>query len=168
VSPVWVNESELQFGPFDVNDIFEPERSPGIAALGKGISKVEFILHSKNKAAHIVTLLEAKSTIPRETDVFFADIKTKMLHSLTVWALAIAGRQNAIYHELPQQLKRSSDLKHTLQLILVIPPMPDHALVGATEKFRKMMQPEIRLWSIPEQYVRVLNTKRVQAMGLVQ
>jgi hypothetical protein len=114
-----------------------------------------------------VCLIEAKSSIPRETTAFFTDIKTKMIHSLTLWLLAVVKRQPAVQKELPPAMRHVADAAKPCMLILVIPPMPSHALVGASDKFRKVMGADLRLWNIGAQNVRVLNEEKARLYGLV-
>lgn len=164
-----IPESGLEFGPFDANNIFHIEKSPALTALGSGIKKVEFILMRSTPQGSTVTvcLVEAKSSIPRETTEFFGDVKTKMIHSLTLWLLAVVKRQPAVQKELPPAMRHVADAAKPCMLILVIPPMPSHALVGASDKFRKVMGADLRLWNIAAQNVRVLNEEKARLYGLV-
>lgn len=162
-----IPESGLEFGPFDANNIFQIEKSSAVTALGTGIKKVEFILMLATKQGSTVCFIEAKSSIPRETTAFFGDIKTKMIHSLTLWLLAVVKRQPALHKDLPPAMRHVADAAKPCMLILVIPPMPSHALVGASEKFRQIMAPDLRLWNIGAQNVRVLNEEKARLYGLV-
>lgn len=164
---VYVTESGVRFGPFDPDHIFQIERSPSIAALGEGVKKVEFILKRANTGNNAIFFIEAKSSIPREADAFFSDIKMKMLHSLTLWLLALVKRHATLHSELPLALHRTVDAAKPYMLILVIPLMPNHALVGATDKFRQIMGADLRVWHIGAQNVRVLNEEKARSCGLI-
>lgn len=159
-----IKESGLCFGPFEETALFEFERSPGIALLGSGIKKVEFALsQGKNKQ---IVFVEAKSSIPRETDAFFSAVKIKLVHSLTLWMLGLTRRHPELFGELPEGLNRRIDATRPLAFLLVIPGMPDHALAPATDKLRRTLDADLRLWNIPAQNVRVLNESKASHIGL--
>ncbi|MBP8285439.1 MAG: hypothetical protein KAX57_01215 [Rhodoferax sp.] len=162
-----ISESGLEFGPFDETHIFQIEKSPAANALGTGIKKVEFIVKRATKQGNAVWLIEAKSSIPRDATAFFGQIKTKMIHSLTLWLLALVKRHPGLHKDLPLAMRHAADAAIPCLLILVIPPMPSHALVGASEKFRQVMGPDLRLWNIGAQNVRVLNEEKARFYGLV-
>jgi len=166
---VWVEESGVIFGPFDEEAIFLVEQSPAVEALGENLKKVEFMvsLATPNDQSKTV-LVEAKSSIPKERDSFFVEIRDKMLHSLAWWGMTLAGKHPTISEELPTMLKEGDAIRGRIDLVLVIPLMPDEFLTGATDKFRSIMQGDARAWGIEIQNVRVLNRARAETYGVVQ
>lgn len=162
---VQIIESGVTFGDFAPEDVFEIEKSNAVKKLGDGVSKVEFIV--KQHQVSRIVFLEAKSSFPRESDAFFDQVKQKMVHSLIIWFSAVVGRHEAIKAEIGQNLQKILELKKPIQLILVIPNMPDKICFEATEKFRKVMRLDRRLWNIKETDIRVLNLNKVSKLGLV-
>ncbi|WEL53973.1 hypothetical protein PZ739_19325 [Pseudomonas kermanshahensis] len=165
---IWINESGVRFGPFEECDIFIIENSPTVSALGEHLKKVEFLLSMPTSGGKRKTVfLEAKSTIPRERDAFFNEVKEKMLHSLATWFMALVGKHGDIGKELPEALSGQKLIQDQIDLILVIPPIPDTHLSDATDKFRAVMMGDIKAWGILPSNVRVLNISRAKAYGVI-
>jgi hypothetical protein len=165
---VWIEESGVQFGPFEECDIFRVENSPGILALGDHLKKVEFALSMLTPSGdRKIVFLEAKSTIPRDRDEFFREIRDKMLHSLTTWLMALIGKHPEICEELPASLNNQNLIHGQIELILVIPLIPDPHLNDATDKFRAVMMGDARAWGISPSNIRVLNTSRAKVYGVI-
>lgn len=162
---IQILESGVLFGDFDADSLFQIEQSEAVKKLGDGISKVEFIYRAENE--HNVIFLEAKSSYPRDAVAFFEEIKQKMLHSLIIWFTSVSGRHLNIKEELGQNLNKIKLLRKPIQLLLVIPKMPDDACVQASHKFRKSWDVERRLWNIKDIDIVVLNTERARKKGLV-
>ncbi|MEA2028172.1 MAG: hypothetical protein U9N49_04290, partial [Campylobacterota bacterium] len=121
---VQVSESGVDFGDFLEDDLFQIEKVlSDYVQLGEGINKVEFILKSYYDGTSIV-FVEAKSSIPRDSNKFFEEIKSKMIHSITVWFSAVAGRHSKLQDHLPKNHKNLNILKLPIKLILVIPKVP--------------------------------------------
>lgn len=158
-----ISESGVLFGDFEEDKVFQIESSKAVAELGEGISKVEFVLVQDEK----ILFLEAKSSMPRDTTEFFEEIKQKMLHSLVVWFASVAGRHKAIKNELVASLQGAYTLKKPISLILVVPKMPSAYCSPATDKFRKLLTIERKLWNIKDTDIRVVNTAQANKMGLV-
>ena len=75
---ITIKESGVTFGHFDEKDIYKIENSAGHQGLGDGFKIVEFTYINKNN----LFVIEAKSTIPRPTNVddynkFWAEIFEK-------------------------------------------------------------------------------------------
>lgn len=162
---IHIEESGVVFGEFLPENVFEIEKARSVSQLGDGIKKVEFILHQAEE--NRVIFLEAKSSYPREAEKFLTDIQQKMTHSLIIWFTAIVGRHDEIKTEIGEQLKRVRQLKRNIHLILVVPNMPSEHCVIASDKLRKALNVERRLWNIRECDIRVLNTEKAKRMGLV-
>jgi len=161
-----ISESGVIFGDFEKDKVFQIEHSKAVAALGDDISKVEFVLVQDES----ILFVEAKSSMPKrllDQEIFFEKIKKKMLHSLVVWFASIAGRHKAIKNELAASLQGANTLKKPISLILVVPKMPSMYSSPATDKFRKLLNIERKLWNIKETNIRVINMAQANKMGLV-
>ncbi len=161
-----INESGITFGDFLDDDVFEIEKVLTGIDFGKGIYKVEFIFHNPSGNGKIL-LVEAKSSIPRESKEFFAEIRLKMIHSLTLWFTAVCGRHENITSFLPESLKNSSQLILPIHMCLVIPEVPDNMLPQFTDKFRACLSVERKIWAIKYSDIMVLNKDKARKYGLV-
>lgn len=163
-----VEESGIRFGPFHESDIFFIEQSPAVHALGEHVKKVEFAVRMPTRRGDRKTVfLEAKSTIPKEREVFFQGIRDKMLHSLAILTLALTGKHLYVRDELPTELGAQHVINEQVDLILVVPNAPDQYLYDMTDKFRTVLQGDIRAWGISPQNVRVLNARTAVNYGVI-
>lgn len=161
MTKVTVNESGVIFGEFLNHDIFEVEKVLTDLNYGDGINKVEFILKQK-RSKPMILLVEAKSSIPRDSSIFFEEIKSKMIHSLTIWFSAICGRHSSLQSSLSKNLKNIENLKLPIKMILVIPTVPDELLEQISQKFKKSLEIERKIWDIDYSHVVVLNESRAK------
>jgi hypothetical protein len=100
---VQVHESGVTFGDFCDADVFLVEQAVTNAQMQQDrIKSVEFILRQEVSGKSVVSLVEAKSSIPSETAGFFDDIRQKMLSSLAVWFCTVTGRHRALKTILPE------------------------------------------------------------------
>lgn len=163
MSSIEISESGVKFGPFDENNIFLIESltenyfSPG------GISRVEFVLKTGNS----VYLVEAKSSIPRETEYFFCGIKSKIVHSLILWFNLTLSRLSSANIDLPENLRDIQNLQQQIRLLLIIPDVPNELLPQFSEAFRSSLRKERLIWGIDYQNVLVLNKEKATGLGLV-
>ncbi|WP_337157595.1 hypothetical protein [Pseudomonas putida] len=164
---IWIDEPGVRFGPFEDTNLYHIEQSPALAGLGDGIKKVEFVFSRPDVENPEVLFVEAKNTIPRETEDFFGEIKQKMLDSLVLWMLGGVNRHEEIYRELPDILSGPEAFRRTISLILVVPGIPDDYLPTATDKFRRVMSKDCRVWKINLHKVWVVNLAHARKLGLV-
>lgn len=163
-----IPESGVIFGDFDACDIFAIEQSLLEHRISeKGVKTVEFILRQTHDGVHHVTLVEAKSSVPRQAASFFSDIQLKMQHSLTIWFCTVVGRHVQLAKALPERLSHIKALRLPLRLVLVIPELPDAILPQMTDMFRKAVSLDRQLWGIEHAAVLVLNKARAERFGLI-
>jgi hypothetical protein len=138
----------MTFGSFVDNDLFE-----FIVRNGSGKPAIIFV--------------EAKRSVPRESDLFFAEIRLKMIHALTVWFTAVCGRQEKLNNLIPDNLKQAEHLKLPIKMCLVIPEVPDQYLIPLSDKFRQFLRAERMIWAIGYSDISVLNASRAKKYGLI-
>lgn len=163
-------ESGLQF-EFDSNNCYRIELCPAANALGDGIKKAEFLcLQNQN-----LVVLEAKSSIPQETKdparyaEFWQEIYDKLQNSLQITFLGLAGRHNNVRDELPENFKTIDWSALNIQLVLVIPDVPDQHLSPMTDTLRQLFTPLFhRLWRIKPVDIMVLNRDMAQRKSLCE
>ena len=164
---VTITESGVTFGEFEHDNVFQIEKILTDLHYGDGINKVEFILKHKSNNPSVL-LVEAKSSIPRESDGFFEEIKLKMIHSLSIWFSTICGRHTSLKSSLVRNLKNTEDLALPIKLILVIPKLPDQLLEQISQKFKKSMEVERKIWNIDYAHILVLNESRARKYKLIE
>ncbi|KFL34034.1 MULTISPECIES: hypothetical protein [unclassified Sulfurospirillum] len=159
-------ESGVTFGAFKQDNVFLIEKVLTDLDYGDGINKVEFILKHKTGTSSVI-FLEAKSSIPKESDGFFEEIRRKMIHSLTLWVSTICGRHSSLKNSLAKNLKSKEDLLLPIKLILVIPKLPDELLEQISQKFKKSLEIERKIWDINYSHIMVLNESRARKYKLI-
>lgn len=161
-----ITESGMTFGRFAPNDVFEFEKVLTELKFGDHVSKVEFIVRYGLGSAAVV-FVEAKRSVPRQSDVFFAEVRLKMIHALTVWFTAVCGRHEQLLKVIPDNLNKVEHLKLPLKMYLVIPEAPDSMLPQLSDKFRQSLSAEQKIWAIRYSDISVLNESRAKKQGLV-
>lgn len=159
-------ESGVTFGEFKATNVFQIESILTQLQYGEGINKVEFILKHKTDTSSVI-FLEAKSSIPKESDAFFEEIRLKMIHSLTLWFSTVCGRHSSLKSSLVKNLKSVENLKLPIKFILVIPTIPDTHLEQISQKFKKSLEIERKIWDIDYAHVMVLNESRAKKYNLI-
>ena len=166
MSGINLGEFGVVFGTFDGDDIFEIEKILTDIKFEDGVKKVEFIVKMQDKG-NSIALVEAKSSIPRNSKDFFEEIKLKMAHSLTVWFACVCGRHSGLATKLPINLNKICNLASPLKLILVVPTAPDDMLPGLSDSFRKALRVERALWDIGYSDILVLNESKARTYRLI-
>lgn len=167
-----IEESGVVFGEFESDDLLPIENALSRHRLAeKGVKTVEFIVrqHQGGRSGKLlVSLIEARSSVPRQTGAFFEEIRQKMQHSLIVWFCTVLGRHPALSGDLPANLSQSKHLCLPLRLILVVPTLPDAYLAQMTDAFRAAIRLDCCLWGIDHSAVLVLNASRAARLGLIK
>ncbi len=162
-----IKESGVTFGDYSQEDVFELEKVLSAMKLGEHVCKVEFIVRTGVGKASAVAFIEAKSSIPKESDNFFTGICLKLTHSLVVWFAAVCGRHKNVETLLPSNLRLLSHLKLPIKLILVLPTVPDDKLQPMSDKLRRMLMAEQKIWAIKSSDINVINQTRAEKFGLI-
>ena len=164
-----ISESGVTFGPFAPEDCYHIEASTARLALGKKAVKIaEFAVKLQTtNGESILALVEAKSSIPREPDGFFAEIREKLVNTFTLLMLASMGRQLEMSSELPASIRELPLDSCRIHLFLVIPNIPDEYLPPIMDKFRKLLQVERKTWALHESDLWVLNERTARLRGLI-
>lgn len=163
-----IPESGVIFGYFPADSCYQIEHSKGHKSLGDGFKMVEFTYLAGEK----LFIVEAKSTIPKASskpdyENFWNDIYEKFENALLLQLMGSLGRNQAAANELPKHLKQLNWEQATLQLRLVIPPVPNEFLPPLTETFRKRLQKISKQWSIHSSHLFVINENKARQEGLL-
>ncbi|WP_329766305.1 hypothetical protein [Stenotrophomonas geniculata] len=163
---ITIIESGMTFGPFPDEDIYPIETCPSATTLGANIKRVEFIVQLDLGKKKKFSLVEAKSSIPRETDIFWSEVLEKFQHSLLIWTLGATGRHASVQAALPTSFKEHGWSNKEIELILVIPDVPDHMLPTFSDQFRRVAPGFYRSSGIDFSRIVVLNHKQAHQHGL--
>lgn len=151
-----IEESGIEFGPFSKDDFFAIEEALQQKKLSsKGVCSVEFVVKNNNS----LIFLEAKTSIPRDSDNFFTEITEKFEHSLIVFVNALLKRNN-LQNDLPANFTVNDSSLQSIKLLLVIKSVPSDYLQQLTDKLRKSLKSVSVLWSIEPQNIQLINEER--------
>ena len=151
-----IEESGIEFGPFSKDDFFAIEEALQQKKLSsKGVCSVEFVVKNNNS----LIFLEAKTSIPRDSDNFFTEITEKFEHSLIVLVNALLKR-NDLQNDLPANFTVNDSSLQSIKLLLVIKSVPSDYLQQLTDKLRKALKDVSVLWSIKPQNIQLINEER--------
>lgn len=151
-----VYESGMMFGSFCKDDFFAIEKVVQEDKLsGDGVCSVEFLVKQDSS----LIFLEAKSSIPRETEDFFNEITKKFSHSLIIFVNSLLKR-NRLQCHLPSGLSNDKCFLLKIKLLLVIKGVPDEYLMLLTDKLRSSLQELPKLWNVAPNDILVINEAR--------
>lgn len=151
-----VYESGMIFGPFCKDDFFAIENVVQEGKLsGDGVCSVEFLVKQDSS----LIFLEAKSSIPRETEDFFNEITKKFSHSLILFVNSLLER-NRLQCHLPSGLRNDKCFLLKIKLLLVVRGVPDSYLMLLTDKLRSSLKALAKLWSVAPSDILVINEGR--------
>lgn len=146
---VEINESNMVFGEFEEDKVFQIEKSIIHNKIGNGIKVVEFILL---KNTNELNFIEAKSSSPRPTkdniirfDEFIGEISDKFIHSFNLYYSAILKR-NENYSEINNKFFQLDNSKLKLKFILVIKNHEIDWLMPISEALKKNLSYHNTIW----------------------
>lgn len=146
---VEINESNMVFGEFEEDKIFQIEKSIIHNKIGNGIKVVEFILL---KNMNELNFIEAKSSSPRPTkdniirfDEFIGEISDKFIHSFNLYYSAILKR-NENYSEINNNFFQLDNSNLKLKFILVIKNHEIDWLMPISEALKKNLSYHNTIW----------------------
>ena len=160
-------ESEMTF-EFNDEICFRIETSTLYQKLQpKGIKTVECLLIKKNQ----LWFIEAKPTSPKETtqprfDDYIEEIKTKFIHSLTLFNSIYIQRYDN--NELPSQFKQLELSKIEPIFILIIKDHQKDWLSPLKDELQKQLKLTAKLWHLKGAWIRLMNEELAKEAGLIR
>lgn len=141
---VQIIESNMIFGDFEEDKVFEIEKSKLHGKAGNGIKTVEFLLLRNENELNFV---EAKSSSPRPTkqntirfNEFIDEISDKFIHSFNLFYSAILGR-NKVYGELNNNFFELDNSRIKFKFILVIKGHDIEWLLPISDALKRKLYP---------------------------
>lgn len=168
-----ITESEMNFGEYKEENLFEIEKSDLLKSLGEGIKTVEFILLHRERN---IIFLEAKKSCPNQNNMYdtlekerkfeeyYSSITQKFTESLQVYFAAILNRcgdKNEIGNNL-QNIENYKD--RDILFVLVIKNANISWLSGVKAILENKLLSLCKIWKIK---VLVLNYELAQKKGLI-
>lgn len=165
---ITVTESGMEFGPFDVDNLFYVEKSPYVANM-RGIKACEFVLWVEQQGELI--FIEAKSSVPNPTASpekykdYFIEMLEKFDNSLQLLAAGTKSRSKELAAELGAGIANLDWQNSQILFYLVIPKAPDQFLDGLTSKLRQSLDRQLKIWRA-EAFV--INERLARSKGLLR
>ncbi|SFB08031.1 hypothetical protein [Clostridium frigidicarnis] len=165
---VQVNESNMTFGDFQDDKIFQVEKSKLHNKIGNGIKVVEFILlNDKNQ----LSFIEAKSSSPRPVkentirfNEYIDEIYEKFIHSFNLYYSAVLNRNND-YGEIHDNFFQLDNSKVKFRFILVIKGHRIEWLMPLSDALKEKLSYHNTIWKSD---VIVMNDKIAAEYNLVK
>jgi hypothetical protein len=167
-----IKESEMDFGEFEINDLFQIETSRIYEELGSGVKTVEFILKHNNN----ILFVEAKKSCPNAAnkdeseekkvkfEEFYSDVPEKFADSLQVFLACLTERYSDM-SEVGISLVKQKTLKDMkLRFVLVITSAEVEWLAGPKAILEERLIKYRRIW---DAQVVVLNQELAREYKLV-
>lgn len=154
---VIISESDMQFGEYEEEQIFQLEKSSQYTKKLRpnGIKSCEFILRRDNK----LYFVEAKKSCPRQIEAgtseekrikyrkYIYDIVLKMRHSLALYSNILLERYDT--EGMPELLRERNLSDLEIRLVLVVKNAEKGWLAPFQDVFRNELRDELRIWKIP-------------------
>lgn len=165
---VQINESNMVFGDFEEERIFEIEKSKLHNKIGNGIKVVEFVfLRNENE----LNFIEAKSSSPRPTkeniirfNEFIEEISDKFIHSFNLF-YSVLLKRNKDYGEMNNNFFELDNSKIKLKFILVIKGHEIEWLLPISDALKKKISYQNIIW---KSELIVMNDKIANKYNLVK
>lgn len=169
-----IRESEMLFGDFPEENLFQIENSQLQLSFGRGIKTVEFILLRKNEK---LLFVEAKQSCPNSAnknenkdkeksfEEYYSEIEQKFEDSLQMFLTSVLKR-NSYVDGIGVKLKEKKDYTKTgICFILVIKNAKDETwLAGPKTELEDRLKRIVKIWDVK---ILVLNEQMAMEYGLV-
>jgi hypothetical protein len=167
-----IRESEMDFGAYEINDLFRIETSRIYKDLGSGVRTVEFILKQNNN----ILFVEAKKSCPNAAnkdeshekkvkfEEFYSEMLEKFVDSLQVFLASLTERYSDT-SEVGMNLVGQKTLKNiNLRFVLVITSAKLEWLAGPKAMLEEILIKYRRIWNVQ---VVVLNQELAREYKLI-
>lgn len=170
-----IEESGMQFGPFDVDDCFLIEQSGLYQRIRQGVKISEMAVLRQVQGGPAIWIIEAKSSSPRpdSTDAagrfecFVDEVSEKLDNALKLMLAGCLGRHGATEDLLPRNFRKLDLERVGFRLILVIKGHQPAWCVPLQDALLKALLPLVRTMGLPPTVVAVINDDRARKWGLI-
>lgn len=165
---IQINESNMIFGDFEEDKVFQIESSKLHKNVGNGIKVVEFILLSKKDE---LSFIEAKSSSPKPVkdniirfNEFINEISDKFIHSFNLYYSAVLRRCKEC-HELNSRFVDLDNSQIKFKFILVIKVHRIEWLMPLSDALKEKLAYHNTIW---KSQVVVLNDEQAKEYKLIK
>ena len=164
---ITISESGMLFGEYCEADLFQMEKSSVYAALGDGVSTVEFVLRRKGDE---ILFIEAKQSTPHpdnpeDFDTFIDEVYCKFAHSVDIFFSLVTKRLEDKDNEMPIYFKTTDYSLPAIKLLLVINGHEIKWLPPVLHALRRKLIRIIKTWRLD---IAVLNNEQALEYGLIK
>ena len=176
---ITIEESGMRFGPFAETHCFQIENSPLHNSAQPGVQIAEFLLikNVQDDEPPQVWIIEAKSSSPNPNSLlpdgaenflgFIAEIRDKMLNTLTLGVTACIGRHANAGQALPQAFTDLPLGRTVFRLVLVINGHKEKWLPPLQDALVKELRVTSKTWNLGARSVVVMNDTMARDHGLI-
>ena len=165
-----IDESNMRFGPYNEEDIFQIEKSSLYAELSDKVKITEFILV---KTSQKINIIEAKSSSPQpekkvDYKTFIREIYEKFVNTFSLTLALVLKRFPSEYETLPGNLKNIDVSKVKCIFILVIHGHEEKWLPPIQDSLNQLLYPFLKTWALDSASVIVMNDEIARRKKLIQ
>lgn len=170
-----IQESNMSFGPFNVEECFRVEESKLYSRIkNSGAKTVEFILLRPDSSNNSLWFVEAKESTPNSTNPdntkrfqeFINDVSSKLTDSLSLLISSSIGRHD-VSDEIPPAIKQTNLSSCNFCFVLVIKGHNINWLPDLQNAFNKHLRKTFSTWKFGPTPLRVLNEDGARRLGLI-
>ena len=167
-----INESSMNFGPFDKKNIWNIEKTQLYASLGKGVKIAEFVYFDENLTSKLY-IVEAKTSSPRkESDEnnfqnYINDIRDKFINTLSLYMAVRLKRDFCCDAELPDGLNNVDAGTAVINFVLVIKNSKNEWLPVINDALRDALRTTMKTWALSPTSVKAITEEKAKSIGLV-
>ena len=163
-----VEESGMDFGPFDENYLYEIEHSDLHRAIGKGIKIAEFVFYEDSSKCF--SIIEAKSSSPRPESgenfsKYIHEIEEKLTNAFLLLNSAILKRHGN--PNIPAVIMNTKLDEPAYRFFLVIRGHEKEWLPPLQDAMNMVLNRYLKTWNIAPNSVLVINDEIARSKGLI-
>jgi hypothetical protein len=169
-----IQESGIEFGPFDDDAVFHIEKSRLFTEIGSGVKAAEFLLYRLHGVrVPSIWIVEAKSSMPRRDgengafDRFITEVCAKFEDTFELYAAMRLGRHANYFHELPVALSNADLSIVQFRFLLVITTARPEWLGPVQDALSHALARRRRVWALKSSCVAVLTADDARRFDLV-
>ncbi len=166
---LYIDESNMRFGPFGDDNLFYIEKSNSYRAIKDGVQIAEFLkIQSRKK----ILIIEAKSSAPQpgnqvDFDYCVSEIHNKLINAFSLTLALILKRHPNTYNEIPVSIKTIDISQVTFRFLLVIHGHKEEWLNPLQESLSSSFFSFLKTWAFPPTSVIVVNDEIARQKHLI-
>lgn len=165
---LYVEESNMRFGPFKEDELILLEKCSVYQALSAGVAMAEFAITRPKNGKKGVFVVEAKSSSPKpdsivDYDQFVKDIYTKFINAFYLITAIVLKRHECQADEVPSKLASLKLAIADFRFILVINGHRDDWLHPIQDSLRSVLTPFQKMWKCNPDCIAVINDEMAKA-----